>query len=411
VHAPAAPGLMFYSVVMDLKSGYPFMLAKYGIPYDYPKLERDIDTDIVIIGAGISGALSAYYLTCAGFGCVVVDSRTVGTGSTCASTSLLQYELDKPLSKLSEMVGLAKARGVYKLCHRAIDELDKVCRDIGFSHFFRKRSVHYAAYKTHVAELHTEYLALQQNGFKVSYLNGPEVQNQLGFNAPAAIVSQQGAEINSYLFTHALLQYSIHRGLQVYDRSRITNIRYHKDYVKLTTTNGHTLKARKIINATGYESEKLVPDIATLHSTYAICSEQFSHKPDWKQDVLLWNTADPYLYIRSTHDNRIIVGGRDVPFYHPGMRDKLLRQKCKQLTHDFKKLFPDIPFIPEFSWAGTFGLTRTSLPFIGSLKQFPHTYFALGFGGNGITFSLIAAELICDVLQGKPNPDKLLFNF
>ena len=83
---------------MNLITGYPYWLINSGLPTNYPKLEKSLKTDIVIIGGGISGALTAYYLTNAGLNCVVVDSRTIGLGSTCASTALLQYELDTPLS-------------------------------------------------------------------------------------------------------------------------------------------------------------------------------------------------------------------------------------------------------------------------------------------------------------------------
>lgn len=81
---------------MNLKSGIPFWLIKNGLLHDYPTLDHSLDTEVVIVGGGISGALSAYYLTEAGIKCAVVDGRSIGQGSTCASTSLLQYEIDVP---------------------------------------------------------------------------------------------------------------------------------------------------------------------------------------------------------------------------------------------------------------------------------------------------------------------------
>ena len=60
---------------------------------------------------------------------------------------------------------------------------------------------------------------------------------------------------------------------------------------------------------------------------------------------MIWNTADPYLYMRTTQDNRIIIGGRDEPFYNPVKRDKLLKKKTQQLTHDFQKIFPDVKLL------------------------------------------------------------------
>ena len=127
--------------------------------------------------------------------------------------------------------------------------------------------------------------------------------------------------------------------------------------------------------------------------------------------MLIWNTADPYLYLRTTKDNRILIGGRDEDFYSPGRRDALIQKKSKQLARDFTKLFPHISFAPEFSWSGTFGSTKDGLPYIGEYAKLPNSYFALGFGGNGITFSMIAAESIANSIRGKNNVDLKIFSF
>src|SRR5437763_1562512 len=101
---------------MDLRSGYPYSLIRNGLVRDYPSLHDNISTDVVIIGAGISGALVAWHLTKAGIPCVVVDKRHVGMGSTAASTSLLQYEIDTPLVTLKKLVGVYNANRSYLLC-------------------------------------------------------------------------------------------------------------------------------------------------------------------------------------------------------------------------------------------------------------------------------------------------------
>ena len=105
------------------------------------------------------------------------------------------------------------------------------------------------------------------------------------------------------------------------------------------------------------------------------------------------------------------MGGRDEEFYNPERRDKLIPKKTKQLVSDFKKLFPETDMIAEFSWTGTFGSTKDSLPYIGMYDKTPNTYYALGFGGNGITFSVIAAEIICDLILGKKNKNAEIFAF
>jgi glycine/D-amino acid oxidase-like deaminating enzyme len=398
---------------MNLTTGLPYWLMNSGLPAPYPKLRQPVKTEVVIIGGGISGALTAYSLINAGVKCIVVDARAIGLGSTCASTSLLQYELDKPLSELSTLIGWNAAMRSYKLCSQSIDTLERITRKIKFIHFQRQESLFFCAYKKDKQMLEAEYAARKKSGFDVQFLNEKDIKKQFGFYATAAILSAQGATTDAYLLTHALLQDSIKSGLDVFDHTEITKIDYTKRSVKLVTSNGILISANKIVNASGYEiMEFIEKKIVKLNSTYAIASE---HLPlnilPWKKKAMLWNTANPYLYMRLTNDNRIIIGGRDEEYYNPKKRDKLLKRKSLLLKKDFKKLFPDIELIPEFSWTGTFGSTKDALPFIGTYSKTPHTYYALGFGGNGITFSVIAAEIIRDMILGKNNKNQSLFSF
>jgi glycine/D-amino acid oxidase-like deaminating enzyme len=125
---------------------------------------------------------------------------------------------------------------------------------------------------------------------------------------------------------------------------------------------------------------------------------------------MFWNTDDPYLYARITRDNRLMAGGRDERFSNRASRN-LYEKKAAQLCKDIGQVFPKIEFKPEFSWSGTFGKTRDSLPYIGKYPKTPFVYYALGFGGNGITFSQIAAEMIRDMILGRLNADAEIFSF
>ena len=397
---------------MKLRAGYPFWLIKDGLPFSYPKLQQDIETEVVIVGGGISGALMRYYLVEAGIDCIVVDGRTVGLGSTCASTALLQYEIDTPLTALTEMYGREKAERAYHLCNDAITKLGMIAKKLNFKDFRMRDSLYFAAYKKDVPFLQKEFEARKAAGFDVEFLDAAAIKKMYGFTSPGAILSHHGAETDAYAFTHALLRYRKKQWPDVFDRTRIAGTKQQKNGVTLTTEDGYHIKARRVVYATGYEvTEMLDKSIVKLLSTYAIVSEQFNQPDYWKDRALLWNTADPYLYLRTTNDGRVLIGGRDEEFFDPSRRDKLIPSKAKQLEKDFLKLFPDIPFKMEFSWGGTFGSTKDGLPYIGAYKERPHSYFALGFGGNGITFSQIAGEIVTDLLQGNPNADAALFGF
>ena len=398
---------------MNLQAGYPYSLIKHGLLFNYPKLNKNLETDVLVVGGGISGALVAWHLVKRGIGCVLADSRTIGLGSTCASTGLLQYEIDTALSELKDIVGLKQAVRAYHLCRQAIYELGDISKEIGFNEFEYKRSLYYAAHKKDISFLRDEFTIRKESGFDIEYLSAAALKKEVGFNAPAALLSNDGAQVDAYLFSHRLLQHAIKQGLLVFDRTKIINLGYQNKNSIFKTEDKFTIKAKRIVYATGYESVKYVSkSIVKLLSTFATVSEHMDDDSRvHKNDLMIWNTANPYLYMRTTHDGRILIGGRDENFYNPLKRDKMIKRKAVQLAEDFKTLFPAVDFKPEFSWAGTFGATKDGLPFIGNYKPIRNGYFALGFGGNGITFSQVAATIIADLIEGKNNSDARLFSF
>lgn len=397
---------------MDLRSGFPLWLVRDGLPYTYPKLTQNCRTDILIIGGGISGALTAHSLINAGIDCIVVDRRTIGLGSTCASTSLLQYQVDVSLSEMSQQIGEQQAARAYRLCADAVDDLQKISKQLGFDYFDRKKTLFYASTSRDETVVKQEYNLHKKYGFDVQYWDRALIRQRFGFESAAALYSNHSAQTDAYLMTHRLLQHNISRGLRVFDRTTVVSTKSEKNKVRAVTDNGFTINARKIIYANGYEAVNYIPKkIVDLSSTYAVASEQLETDKAWYGNCLIWETKQPYLYMRTTTDHRILVGGRDEQFYNPTRRDKKLKQKTKQLSADFGHLFPHIGFEPEFSWTGTFGSTHDGLPYIGECPGVPNALFALGFGGNGITFSVIAASLLTDLLKGKKNRDSNLFSF
>ncbi|MEI9946976.1 MAG: FAD-dependent oxidoreductase [Chitinophagaceae bacterium] len=398
---------------MDLRSHSPYPLLRHGIVSNFSSLKKDIRTEVAIIGAGISGALVAWYLHHAGFKVVVLDRRHAAMGSTAASTALLQYEIDVPLRELVKKVGEKNAIESYLLCRESIYTIGKLCHQLRDKTLYREKpSFQFASFKKDVMPLYEEYLIRKKNGLSLQWLEPDQIEKKYGFKKSAGLLSADGAELDVYKMTHLMLQKCKRGGMEIYDNTGIEKIRHDKKGVELITAENNKVHARWLVIACGYESQRYIPQqIENLHSTFAIASETFEQKDFWYKNSLIWETADPYLYIRTTSDNRIIIGGKDVDFTNPVKRDALISTKARALEKSFAQLFPSIRFKTDFSWTGTFGTTKDGLPYIGSIPQRPNTFFALGFGGNGITFSVIAAEIIRAELLKKNNPYKNIFSF
>lgn len=397
---------------MDLAGGQPFWSQHNGVPETFPRLTGSIDTDIVIIGGGITGALLADAFARQGLQVTVVDRRRIAHGSTRASTALLQYEIDIPLSRLSNMIGIKNATRAYQLCGEAISSIAAAAARYEIPEVFAPRpSLYLAADAAHLPWLRTELEARRQAGFEVSFLSREQLRDEYHIEAEGAIHSKLGGELDPYVLTYTILSRLQAAGHNVFERTEVTSIET-QGQVRLRSKNGALIKARRLIFATGYESQEYLQEqIVELTSSYALVSGPLGPQVPWKDAALLWDTADPYLYARTTTDGRVLLGGGDVRFHNRFMRDLLLPWKTRQLVNKFQRYVPDLEPRVAYRWSGTFGMTKDGLAYIGESPEWPNAYFALGFGGNGITFSAVAADLLVRSHQGQIDPDLSLFRF
>jgi glycine/D-amino acid oxidase-like deaminating enzyme len=373
---------------MDLRTGTSFWRTLDMSPVTAEPLEGEVDCEVAVIGGGITGALVSHSLLRAGVETVLLDRRELGTGSTAASTGLLQYEIDVPLIELIKTVGEAHAVHAYRRGLRAIDEIgelvESLADDCGFA---RRSTLYFASQPEDLAELREEYACRQYFGFDVDFWSAPRLRERTSIASPGAIYSGGDGQIDPLRLTRCLLEQSHKAGLRIFSQTCVREI--HR-----------------------YESGQFVPsEVGSLHSTFAVASEPLATSAGWPDDCLIWETARPYFYARKTADGRAIIGGEDTEYSDDHAEEGLLRERAAKLVRRFQSLFPAIDFVPACAWAGTFGETKDGLAYIGTMPVRDKEYFALGYGGNGITFSQIAARLIVDLLLGRPNDDAVVFRF
>jgi glycine/D-amino acid oxidase-like deaminating enzyme len=330
---------------MNLTSSHPFWSANNGLPTNYPSLRRDVSCDAVVIGGGITGALVAVHLAEAGVKTLVLDKRDIGTGSTSASTALLQYEIDVPLRELIKKIGPAAATRSYELCRQAIGKLERLTArlriDCGFE---QKPSLFLARHQREIPELREEFQLRRKLGIDLQFLDAAAVRKRFPFSRPAALFSMDGGQIDPHRLTHGLLAAGRRAGLEVCDRTEMTRLEQTRRGVRVTTQHGWTITARRAVIAAGFESKVLLKgEAGTLKSTYALISEPLPPIPGWHQRCLIWESGSPYLYLRTTPEGRVIVGGEDEDFVNAKRRDALISKKTRTLVKKFGKR----------SWFGT----------------------------------------------------------
>lgn len=389
---------------MRLRTLESFWLLKNGILHSYPSLQQNIQTQYVVLGGGITGALVSHALMEKGYKVILLDKRDIGGGSTAATTSMLQYEIDVPLYQLAEMIGEDAAATCYRSGVDAIKKLGALVESLGLNCGFEfKESLFVAHNKKSARWLQQEYHMRSKHGLEVAWKDAAAVQQQYGLNSFGAIWSQWAGSVDAYKLAHELIQYNHRRGMPVYDQTEVTEFELNVAAGPvLTTKEGFDVTAEKIIFCTGYEATQLLKEkTAKLFYTYATVSEKEIAIPDALKQTLVWDTDDPYIYMRTTDDGRLLVGGADGATAFPFLQQSIKEAKARKLKKKLEALLPGVPFIDDFNWGGIFGTTQDGLPYIGKSPEYEHALFALGFGGNGIAFSVQAMDIITSLLAGE----------
>jgi glycine/D-amino acid oxidase-like deaminating enzyme len=374
------------------------------------RLTRDVRGDALVIGAGITGAMVSQAIAEAGFDVIVADRRAPMQGATTASTALVQYEIDTPLLELREKIGVAKAGRAWRRTRLAVDGLRSTFARLGIA--ARERDALYlSGNRLSPAQLREECRLRRALGLDTIFLNARELDERFGIARPAALMGFDNLAINPRRATAQLLKDAIRNGARLYAPVEITDIRSERSGVVAQTNQGPSIRVRWTVLATGYEFPMLLP----LKGHKITTTWAFATKPQprklWPGECLIWEAANPYLYMRTTDDGRVICGGEDSERMERPDEDSVMERKLSRLRAKLGKLFPELDTGADFSWAASFGETATGLPIIAPLPRHRNCWAALGYGGNGITYSRIAAEIIRAALTGGRDADADLYGF
>lgn len=392
---------------MDLRSGRPCW-PQPGVMSADVMPER---CDIAIVGAGVMGAMLADRLARDGHEVVVVDRRPPAHGSTAASTALVQWAADTPLLHLSQRYGADQAATIWKRLHSTVINLAAEVEQSGIDCGWQRRS-----------ELYLAGDLLDEQGLKAeaecrkaarlpsSFLEPEAVRERFGVPARAGLLSQDAFGVDPVALTHGLLERARTAGACIAHPAEVLGMEQADDHVGLVFDGGSRLRAAQVVLATGYEASRwFLPAAFTLGSSFAIATAPDT-PPAWDEGVMFWEASDPYLYARRTDDGRIVIGGGDIESADPHRRDALLAQKQAWLQVEGAHMLGLHRLEADCAWAATFGNSPDGLPALGRAAHTQRVWLAYGFGGNGVTFARLGAELLCAALADRPDDDMALFD-
>jgi len=391
--------------------GKPLFTNTNKVPKQYDYLTQNIETDVIIVGGGVTGSILGYYFSKRNINCVILEKNRVGYCSTGVTTSLLQYELDDNINDLIETTTLKNAIRSYELGIKALSEIDSFINKYGNNCDYRKKdTLLFTTKKLEIEEIYEEYRVRKENGFDVEFIN--ESNNPFSFDLKAGVYSNNGgAQFDPYKYTHQILKVACDNGVRVYENTEVVKVNYENCGVILETSYGYKVSGKIVIVATGYNTELFSKrNFGTKTTTFNIATKPITNFEGWHNRVLIRDNNDPYNYLRTTEDNRIIIGGEDINFVPDIFNEKAAKVKYNILEQRLKSMFKDINDIEvEYKYCGAFASTKDNLGFLGTDPDNKKLWFCLGYGANGILFSILGGMMLSDLYLGKNDVDLKLF--
>ncbi|WP_457588142.1 NAD(P)/FAD-dependent oxidoreductase [Ensifer canadensis] len=371
------------------------------------------DVDVLIVGAGISGALMANALIGHKLRVLMVDRRKPIAGSSIASTAMIQHEIDVPLHQLNRVLGAADAARIWQRSAKAVEHLASLVDALAIPCQFERKNTLFLSGESYGARaLQAEVKAREEAKLEATLLPQAELRARFAIDRTAAIETRISASANPAQLTSGFLRHAQANDIPIVENVEITDIREIEGRNAVATSDGQIITATYVVICTGYEFlEAVAHKNHAIVSTWALATKPRHPRPEWLDDYLVWEGADPYLYFRSTKDGRIIVGGEDEKSDDAFRDPAKLKAKSDILREKLSDLIGVRIGEPDYRWAAAFGVTAQGLPMIGRVPGMQNAFATMGYGGNGITFSQIAAEIISSSILGHADPDASLFPF
>ena len=371
---------------------------------------------MAIVGGGVTGAAVAYLFARAGISVAVVDAARVGRGSTAASTALLMQEPDADFRQLAARYGPARAARMWGLSRDATRGFIRTLRHLAIPCDLEPRdSVYYTTRIDHAAALAEEFEQRQRHGLGGRWLDAAALKRATGIDGQAGIRTRGNAQVDPCKACIGLLRAAERLGARVFERSAVRRIDTAGTRVELMSRGG-TLRANAVVVATGYATPEFTPlaGRCRLVHTYVVATGRIPaamRRRIGLGDLMLWDTERPYHYARWT-DGRLLLGGADRPLLPKRQRLRALHSGAEAVRHHFTQLYPALEQADtDYAWEGIFATTPDRLPYIGRHRRYPRHLFALGYGGNGMTFGFLAAQQLLDTYAGTEGLDHRLFAF
>ncbi len=395
-------------------------LKGLDLPFVTGPLQGTLDTDVAIIGAGITGTATALWLARAGAQVTVLEARSIAAGASGRNGGFISNGTTGSYAAIIKRYGRERARRLWAFTVRNHEQVARFIEELeqsGWSCAYRRNgSFKLAAKESELEQIIESALLLNDDGWEAKVVQRQELPVRLRNAYFGGAYYPANGELQPARFVTGLALLAQRAEAVFHDESPVSEISVEKDGVVLKTPGG-TVHARTLVLATN----AWLPEIGTLVGANWLSScitpirgQVIAAEPVSERLFPCPCSADEgYQYWRQLPDGRLVVGGwRNHSFdtesntfdETPG---ESVQRHLDGFVHDTLNL-PQVRIVNR--WAGIMGFTTDGLPLIGKLPGVPHCYICGGYTGHGNAFAIHAALVVIELVQGKTNPDAELFD-
>ena len=397
-------------MIKEYVKGKPYFCDVTEKIQSFPYLDYDISCDCLIVGGGIDGAITAYYFAENNLDTILIDKNRLGFLNTSCATALLEYQLDDHANDLKRFFTKEDVVNIYRVGLNALKDIDLIIRKLGNKCQYNKRdTLIFSTKKGDKKEIIREFEFRKNNKFPVYYVD--EIHNPFPFSLKTGLLAKNGgAEFNPYLFEKQLIDY-IKNKIKIFENTEAKQVIKKDDMFEIITNYGVKINCKYLICCTGYNSSLFTnKKLCEKYISYTIVTEPLKKKL-WNGE-LLQDNSDPYHYLRLSPNNRLIIGGEDILFKGDFIKDKDAVKKYQMLKQYAIEMFSQLEYVNiDYKFCGVFSTTKNNLSVIGEDERIKNLFYNLGYGANGIVYSIYGAKNLVNLILGKSPSPYLSFFF
>lgn len=407
---------------MNVTQGNLYWNEKVNILKKYPYVSKDRKCDVLVIGGGIGGALTAYMQAKQGANVIVVDKNILGYGATLENDGTLLRRIDLTDNKIIKQLDDNVINKCNNLCNEAVEQILNIISEIAEDNDCKQyieqlelKQMDLMYYSERIMSKIPMYKMFESLGRKdnsIEYLEqDPVINIRTGM-----IIPNGGIVLNPYVLTQLIYMYLDKKeNVEIYENTCIDKIHPIEDEVESITNNRFKIKSKCVILTTGIHTLNYIDrSELTVNKIFTIITDSINDLGENEMNIIAKDMAGSNSLVTFTKDNRIIFSGECIK-----ENEKMLDSKYfKHFANGrYKKLYVELNKLIELAksikitncFYGMYIETKDTLPIIDEIEKMPNVYCNLGVGRNGIVFSMIGANMLKNISKKYHVKDMYLF--